>query len=208
METEGEFLKDGQAGGLLAALDEPQIAHGNRTKVGQLLQRQIPRDPRGARHNFKRTTALEIQLQRQLDQPGRGERRDFAERGTGDVRARVVPVGVIQDVEELATQLELPTLAHCEPPAQRHVEIDLARAIDGVPAQVAEQTGVYGACGVRPRTLECRRIEPVRRVVRRDCMYRGGRYHPGAVQAPAGQGNVLAAIGDLDWVAGEDADIR
>ena len=114
---------------------------------------------------------------------------------------------MIHDVEEVGTQLVLPTLAHCEPPAQRHVEIDLARAIDSVPAQVAELTAEYGARGVRSRALECRGIEPVRRVVGCDCMYQGWRHHVGPVQVLAAQRNVLAGS-KLDWVAGEDADIR
>ena len=50
---------------------------------------------------------LEVQLQCHLDQPGGAEADDLSERPAGDAAGGIVPVAVIQDVEEVGTELQL-----------------------------------------------------------------------------------------------------
>ena len=115
-------------------------------------------------------------------------------------------LAVIQDVEEVGTELHLPALCELEPPADRHIEVSLPGSVDGVASEVAELTAEDGAGSIGAGALECGGVQ-----VRADSFRRGihlvGQDHIGAVEALAAEGNVLA-VGDLDRVAGEEADDR
>ena len=81
---------------------------------------------------------LEVQLQGHLDQPGSTEADDLAEGAAGDAAGGIVPVSVVQDVEEVGAELQLPALGELESPAHGDVEISLARPVDGVASEIAE----------------------------------------------------------------------
>src|ERR1035441_10816178 len=82
---------------------------------------------------------LEVELHRQLDQPGRGEAGDLAERRAArDTASDAAPVAVVQDIEEVGTELHLKPLTQLELPAEGDVEIDLAGSIESVAPEIAE----------------------------------------------------------------------
>ena len=149
---------------------------------------------------------LEVQLQRHLDQPGGAEADDLSERPAGDAAGGIVPVAVIQDVEEVGTELQLPTLGELETPAYCDVEISLARSVNGVAPEIAELAAEDGAGGVGAGALECGRVQ-VRADAFRGRIHLVGQDHIGPVEALAAQGDVLA-VGDLYGVAGEQTDDR
>src|SRR5664279_2847708 len=82
---------------------------------------------------------LEVEFHRHLDEPRSAEGGDLAERGgAAETGHRIVPIGVVQDVEEVGTELHLEPLTHLELPAHGNVKISLARSIEGVAPEIAE----------------------------------------------------------------------
>jgi len=177
-----------------------------RVGTRQRIFNEAIRSKRLVMHAVNFLRPLEVQLQRHLDQPGSAEADDLAERPAGDAARGIVPVAVVQDVEEVGAELQLPALGELEAAAHRDVEISLARSVDGVAPEIAELAAEDRASGVGAGALKRGRVQ-----VRADAL-RGrinliGQDHIGPVEALAAQGDVLA-VGDLDGVAGEQTDDR
>ena len=149
---------------------------------------------------------LEVQLQGHLDQPGSAEADDLAEGTAGDAAGGIIPVAVVQNVEEVGAELQFPALGELESPAHGDVEISLARSVDGVAPEIAELAAEDRAGGVGTGALKrgCIQVGADALRGRIDLVWQD---HIGPVEALAAQGDVLA-VGDLYGVAGEQTDDR
>jgi hypothetical protein len=95
---------------------------------------------------------LEHQLQAKLDLARRIRRGNGSEGRTGADVIRDTEVGVIQDVEKFAAELDFYSLADEKVLVDTQVPLPQARRSEGVTAQVAERGG--GRWSRRARVLE------------------------------------------------------
>src|ERR1035437_3457779 len=153
---------------------------------------------------------LEVQLHRQLDQPRRGEAGDLAERRAArDTGSDAAPVAVVQDIEEVGTELHLKPLTQLELPAEGNVEIDLAGSIESVAPEIAEHAGP-GATRVEVAVDEAGARKRRRVEIFQQGLLRGiylVRQHRGAVQTLGAERDILAGS-ELYGVAGVQAGQR
>src|ERR1700730_5816300 len=89
----------------------------------------------------------EQELQRQLNLPGSPCRGQFARIGAIIGRARTTEIRVIDQVEELRSELNPGSLGELEVLEGREVYADVSRAAEGIAADVAE----LPVCGIRER---------------------------------------------------------
>ena len=73
-------------------------------------------------------SALEPELDRELDDPRVVGSRDEPEVGRRERRDGVLQLRVVEQVEDLGAELELPFLARLERPREAHVHVERARA--------------------------------------------------------------------------------
>ena len=82
--------------------------------------------------------------------------------GDTELRGGQVRIGMVQQVKDVGADVESVTLFDRESAGEGHPEIDLARAVERVAAEIAESAGRLNG--------KCRRIEIERRVAGRGCM--------------------------------------
>src|SRR5579871_4846133 len=79
---------------------------------------------------FEIESVLEVELQGQLNQAGATEAGDLSERRAVHRSRRSVPIRVVHDIEELATELDLVPFLDREQAADIHVPLDGARIVE------------------------------------------------------------------------------
>src|SRR6476660_6528873 len=102
--------------------------------------------------------ASELELQSQLNQPGRHCGQNLVEGRRADVTVRQAEVGVVEKIEELGSELKLLALSHRDVLECREVPISVTRSLGDVASGVAEL--LHGRVRVRSNALEGIRIEP------------------------------------------------
>src|SRR5579871_7002806 len=103
---------------------------------------------------FEIESVLEVELQGQLNQAGATEAGDLSERRAVHRSRRSVPIRVVHDIEELATELDLVPFLDREQAADIHVQLDGARIVEDVTSRVAERSGLL-TCRIAGIRRQC-----------------------------------------------------
>src|SRR5437868_5180098 len=152
-------------GGVAAVVEDEHADHSTTNPSNARFMHSYYRDYRGSRSPTPGSPPLvrtpvtsEVELRRNLNKPGRRRGLDFSERRAHDVAvdgARAVELRMVEDVERLEAQLEVPLLIEGHAFDEREIEVLDAGTVEKAPWRVAElaERRQAEAVGVERRPL-------------------------------------------------------